>query len=218
MLWSPPFHRWENWGMKRSCNLLRIVQFNERFSPSSTIADWSRGGDTLLSQANPATPSGKCKLTWRFTSRGGWWGELPWNSQKDLEPWQLRFLQCPSSAVSKPWQLSSVSFLVSFWKPFPFCFSSSHSQILYLQPVILMSIYISVELEIWRISLDIYFWKRLLEWLCPRLRNTARNDWEIVPRAYLEILNCNMTSLHKWSPANYLQWKYIGLINALHHV
>lgn len=36
--------------------MLRIVQFNERFSPSSTIADGSRGGDTLLSQANPATP------------------------------------------------------------------------------------------------------------------------------------------------------------------
>ena len=97
---------------------------------------------------------------------------------------------------------SSVNFLVSFQaglllSPFVFqvatirFFTCNHNN---------LNENTSVELEIWRISPDFDFWKRLLEWLYPWLRNTAPDDWDAVSHAYLKIFNCKMTSLHKLSP------------------
>lgn len=79
-----------------------------------------------------------------------------------LEPWLLCFLQCPSSAIPKPRQLSSVNFLVSFWKLFPFVFQVASIRF-FIYNHSNPNEYTSVELEIWRISLDAYFWKKLLE-------------------------------------------------------
>ena len=111
---------------------------------------------------------------------------------------------CMSSHVPALWfpSPSSVSFLVPFQAgllPSPFIFHVATMR-LFICNHNNLNENTSVELKIWRISPDFDFWKRLLEWLYPWLRNTAPNDWDAVSHAYLKIFNCKMTSLHKLSP------------------
>ena len=111
---------------------------------------------------------------------------------------------CMSSRAPALWfpSPSSVSFLVPFQAgllPSPFVFHVATMRFFICNHNNLNE-NTSVELQIWRISPDFDFWKRLLEWLYPWLRNTAPNDWDAVSHAYLKIFNCKMTSLHKLSP------------------